>query len=132
MSGFSGATEGGALHGYDVVNNLTSQETQKPLSAAQGKALNDKLTSCLVGEVLNVSGTTDAGGLIVVNKTKRFSGNAGVISNVSHNFSTPYSVTIEGITATTVTLRIRSIIDNTAIVNTSVDFLVLLFGIELS
>lgn len=33
----------GALGASDVVNNLTSQETQKPLSAAQGKVLNDKL-----------------------------------------------------------------------------------------
>ena len=27
----------------DIVNNLTSQETQKPLSAAQGKALNEAI-----------------------------------------------------------------------------------------
>lgn len=44
MSGFNGAVEGGVLHGYDVVNNLTSTATNQPLSAAQGKMLNDKVT----------------------------------------------------------------------------------------
>ena len=39
MSGFSGATEAGVLHGYDVVNNLTSTATNQPLAAAQGRAL---------------------------------------------------------------------------------------------
>ena len=39
------ASIGSYLKTTDVVNNLTSQETQKPLSAAQGKALNDKLAS---------------------------------------------------------------------------------------
>ena len=43
MSGFSGATEGGALHGYDVVNNLTSTSTTSPLSANMGKELKDSL-----------------------------------------------------------------------------------------
>jgi hypothetical protein len=33
-----------ALTTVDVVNNLTSTTTNKPLSAAQGKALNDKIT----------------------------------------------------------------------------------------
>lgn len=33
-----------ALAPSDVVNNLTSTATDKPLSAAQGKTLNDKLT----------------------------------------------------------------------------------------
>ena len=113
----------------DIVNNLTSTATDKPGSANMLKTLNDKLTSCLVGETLNVSGTTDAGGRITVSKTKRFS-YAAVISNVSHDLSTPYSVTIEVIAATTVILRIRSLVDNSAITNTSVDFTVLLFGVE--
>ena len=45
----------------DVVNNLTSTATDKALSAAQGKALNDKMT-----EFVNdyVEGTTDASGNI--------------------------------------------------------------------
>ena len=92
--------------------------------------LNGKMSTCLVGETLNVSGTTDAGGRITVSKTKRFSGNPAVISNISHDLGTPYSVTIESIATTTVTLRIRSIVDNSAIANTSVSFPVLLFGVE--
>ena len=43
MSGFSGATEGGVLHGYDVVNNLTSTETQKPGSANMLRVLNNAI-----------------------------------------------------------------------------------------
>lgn len=42
MSGFNGNIDAGALHPNDVVDNLTSTATDKPLSAAQGKALNDK------------------------------------------------------------------------------------------
>lgn len=38
----------------DVVNNLTSTSTTQPLSAAQGKALNDAITNYIV----RVSGTT--------------------------------------------------------------------------
>lgn len=35
--------EGGVLHNSDVVNNLTSTATNKPLSAAMGKALKDSI-----------------------------------------------------------------------------------------
>ena len=43
MSGFSGAVEGGVLHGYDVVDNLTSTSTTAPLSANMGKTLNEAI-----------------------------------------------------------------------------------------
>ena len=43
MAGFSGTTEGGVLHGYDVINNLVSTSTTAPLSANMGKSLNDKM-----------------------------------------------------------------------------------------
>lgn len=39
MPGFNGAVEGGVLHGYDVVDNLTSGGTAVPLSAEMGKYL---------------------------------------------------------------------------------------------
>lgn len=45
-----------AIHQGDVVNNLTSTDTNKPLSAAQGKALNDKmgdLNYLAPGDVVN-------------------------------------------------------------------------------
>ena len=58
MSGFSGATEGGVLHGYDVVNKLTSTATDKPLSAAQGKELNNKFTIKSKTFNVNTGGTS--------------------------------------------------------------------------
>lgn len=42
MSGFSGAISPG-LTKSDVINNLTSTATDKPLSAAQGKALSEAI-----------------------------------------------------------------------------------------
>lgn len=39
------ASQIGAVKTTDVVNGLTSTDTAKPLSAAQGKALNDKITT---------------------------------------------------------------------------------------
>ena len=44
MSGFSGAVEGGVLHGYDVVNNLTTNDSNKPGSAAMLKYIADSFT----------------------------------------------------------------------------------------
>lgn len=40
---YNGTLAGNLLENTDVVNALTSSETTKPLSAAQGKALNDKI-----------------------------------------------------------------------------------------
>lgn len=48
-------TLGSLLGTSDVVNNLTSTATDKPLSAAQGKALNDKLP---IKEQKNTPNTT--------------------------------------------------------------------------
>lgn len=42
----------GAVATSDIVNNLTSTATDKPLSAAQGKALNDKITTYKNGDVI--------------------------------------------------------------------------------
>lgn len=42
---YNGALAGNLLENTDVVNALTSSDTTKPLSAAQGKALNDKILS---------------------------------------------------------------------------------------
>ena len=39
----------------EIVNNLTSSETNKPLSAAQGKALNDKISA--LGSVYRIKGS---------------------------------------------------------------------------
>lgn len=40
---YNGTLAGNLLENKDVVNALTSSESTKPLSAAQGKALNDKI-----------------------------------------------------------------------------------------
>ena len=40
---YDGTLAGNLLENTDVVNALTSSETTKPLSAAQGKVLNDKI-----------------------------------------------------------------------------------------
>lgn len=40
---YNGTLAGNLLENTDVVNALTSNESTKPLSAAQGKALNDKI-----------------------------------------------------------------------------------------
>ena len=44
---YNGALAGNLLENTDVVNALNSSDTTKPLSAAQGKILNDKLTDKL-------------------------------------------------------------------------------------
>lgn len=40
---YNGTLAGNLLEGTDVINALTSSDTTKPLSAAQGKVLNDKI-----------------------------------------------------------------------------------------
>lgn len=44
---YNGTLAGNLLEDTDVINALTSSDTTKPLSAAQGKILNDKLTNKL-------------------------------------------------------------------------------------
>ena len=49
----------------DIVNNLTSTATNKPLSAAQGKALNDAITAlntALDGKIATATARTDKNG----------------------------------------------------------------------
>lgn len=42
---YDGTLAGNLLENTDVINVLTSSDTNKPLSAAQGKVLNDKLNN---------------------------------------------------------------------------------------
>ena len=58
MSGFNGAVEGGVLHGYDVVNNLTSTATNQPLSAAMGKTLEEHIQQSTAKDNLDLSSKT--------------------------------------------------------------------------
>lgn len=57
------ASIGAYLKTTDVVNNLTSTNTDKPLSAAQGKALNSKITNIVKKET--ITGTTSSNGELV-------------------------------------------------------------------
>jgi len=61
-----GAELGAKVNTSDIVNNLTSTATDQPLSAAQGKALNDKIGALVKSKTLQ-SVTTDANGGISTN-----------------------------------------------------------------
>ena len=56
-----------ALAKADVVNNLSSTATDKPLSAAQGKALNDNLNNIPRIKTTTVTGTTNGAGNLLYN-----------------------------------------------------------------
>lgn len=50
---YNGTLAGNLLENTDVINALTSSETTKPLSAAQGKALNNKLNGIKIKSINN-------------------------------------------------------------------------------
>lgn len=50
---YNGTLAGNLLENTDVINVLTSSDTTKPLSAAQGKALNDKLNGIKIKSMNN-------------------------------------------------------------------------------
>ena len=113
----------------DIVNNLTSTATDKPGSANMLKTLNDNFSNYCFGEIVNVSGTTSNAGIIEITITKSYA-RAFCITNVSKNLSTPYSVTVDNYDNSThkMNLRIRSMIDNSAVGETTVSFEVMIFG----
>lgn len=88
MSGFSGAVEGGVLHGYDVVNNLTTTVAGKVLDARQGKALSDAIAQSTAKGTFTptLTGSGNASGIVVSNG-EWFK--AGKIVFVSFRWSTP-------------------------------------------
>lgn len=55
---YNGTLVGNLLENTDVINALTSSDTSKPLSAAQGKALSDKLNNLSkLGTVIGIGQT---------------------------------------------------------------------------
>lgn len=57
---YNGTLAGNLLEDTDVINALTSDETTKPLSASQGKVLNDKFNGIKIKSINNaiiISGT---------------------------------------------------------------------------
>lgn len=92
MAGFSGAVEGGALHGYDVVNNLTSTDTDKPISAnivntvktvtvtpGSGVTLGNGFSCLVVGKILIINGYISLDGTLA--------GNYGVLFTLPAEFA---------------------------------------------
>ena len=69
----------------DIVNNLTSTDTGKPLSAAQGKALADQITNAGGGDMMKAVYDTDGDG--VVDDAKKLDG------HTADYFATPTDVT---------------------------------------
>ena len=63
------------LKSTDIVNNLTSTSTTKPLSAAQGKALTDNITS-LNSALLNKSND-------IIVRSKTVSGSSGTAGSIN-------------------------------------------------
>lgn len=97
-------------------NNETSGLTADNVQEAVDE-LNQKI------QVVNVNGQTSSSGAITVSASVK-SANAFCLSNVSNVFATPYSVTIEFVNKVqgTISFRIRNMGDNSAVVNTEVDF----------
>lgn len=93
------------------------------------RELNGKISG-IEGKTIftSVVGTTDSSGLITIQCNNAFTSYPFALSNVSDTLATPYSVTVNAYTKETVTLRIRSMVDNSAITNKSVNFTVLLIG----
>ena len=60
MENYQGTTDYNLLEDSDIVNTLSSSDTNKALSAAQGKVLSDRLNAIKINsinEVLMISGT---------------------------------------------------------------------------
>lgn len=83
-----GGGGGNYLTSADVVDNLTSNETAKPLSAKQGKVLRDTLNGVVKIVHTPLSVTTDAnGGFTLYNKTDE-AGTPFTINNILSAFVT--------------------------------------------
>ena len=90
--------------------------------------LNSNISDVLMGEVIAVSGTTDAYGIISVPKTRQYGGALFVVTNVADNNTKSWYISVNSATTTTVSIRIRNMSDNSVLANTDVDFVALLFG----
>ena len=77
----------------EVVNNLTSTEINKPLSAAQGKALNDKMIG--VGQAYQDVTASRAFGVLFTNDTGRPI--TVIISVKDQTGVNPFSITVGGV-----------------------------------
>ena len=108
--------------GNEASINVVTPSNISPTSIISGNQLTINGLSQKI-QVVNVNGQTSSSGAITVSTSVK-SANAFCLSNVSNVFATPYSVTIEFVNKVqgTISFRIRNMGDNSAVVNTEVDF----------
>ena len=68
MENYQGDTNYNLLEDSDIVNNLTSSDTNKALSALQGKKLNDKINAIKINSIDNALITIGTINLNIKNK----------------------------------------------------------------
>lgn len=68
-------------------------------------------------QIVHVSGTTDASGIIAIPGTFKIS-KAYCLSNISSRLEYPYHITVESVTSRSIQLRIRKTETNAALINT--------------
>ena len=104
----------------DVVDNLTTNDSTKALSAAQGKALNDKITTLESGQ-LNITAapnTTTKSNTINLKKS-RPNTNYAIVASQCYTDTTTYNqifISVVDKTTSSFAIRISSLRDTTAYV----------------
>lgn len=78
---------------------------------------------------LAIAGTTDSNGILTVNVTNQFTQVPNIISNISDSLVANYTLTVSSRTSTTISIRVRSKSDNTAIINTVISSTALIIGV---
>lgn len=68
MENYQGTTDYNLLEDSDIVNTLSSSDTNKALSASQGKVLNDKINGIKINSVVNALITVGTISLNIQNK----------------------------------------------------------------
>lgn len=91
----------------DIVNNLTSTATDQPLSAAQGKALNDAMP-----KIIGIGGRTDSAGSFTVDKAM------DRLIAVNVNLDSCYTILCR-LNSTKTQVYVRSISTNDPVVDTA-------------
>lgn len=114
----------------EQIGDLLSLKTaEKESLTGAVNELNGKISG-IEGKTIftSVVGTTDSSGLITIQCNNAFTSYPFVLSNVSDTLATPYSVTVNSYSKTSISLRIRNMGDNSAVANKTVNFTVLLIG----
>lgn len=93
-------------------------------------SLSDSLANRPICEIVTGSGTTGETGIIQVSIVNSYT-YAYCLSNISAAYATPYNFTVENFNNSThkMNLRVRSIIDDSAVSNTNITFELMIIGI---